>query len=36
MTQIRYDSKYASNSVIKKLKYINRHSHAFVASDLIL
>ena len=36
MTQIRDDSKFTSNGVIRKLKYIYQHFVAFEARDLIL
>ena len=36
MTQIRDDSTFTSNGLIKKLKYIDQHFVAFEARDLIL
>ena len=36
MAQIRDDSTFTSNGVIKKLKYIDQHFVAFEARDLIL
>ena len=36
MTQIRDDSTFTSNGVIKKLKYIDQHFFAFEVRDLIL
>ena len=36
MTQIRDESTFTSNGVIKKLKYIDQHFVAFEARDLIL
>ena len=36
MTQIRDDSTFTSNGVIKKLKYIDQHFFALEAKNLIL
>ena len=36
MTQIRDDSTFTSNGLIKKLKYIDQHFFAFEAGDLTL
>ena len=36
MTQIRDDSIFTSNGVLKKMKYIDQHLVAFEARDLIL